>query len=876
MNLKILFFLILVSLSVQKIKAQSSAINEKFDVFKALGDKFYAEEDYYEAALEYQKAAKLKSDDPYVDFTLAECFRKNLDYDDAEKWYQKTFATHNTHYPLSQFWLGLMQKTNGKYIEAEKTLLEFIKNFKPITEEDKLKLSEADFEYKGCIFALEQLNKPVKDIGLFALPAPVNSKSTEYAPMLFFHDSSLVITSARSDSKGSEFNLATGEAKSDNFRFEKKGARWERMHNDDNFDIVNTPKDDGAGELTKDKKKYYYTICDPECAIYVSKTNNGKFTKAIKLNRNINATGYWNAQPTLSPTSDTMFFVSKRPGGKGQHDIWMSINKDKSGTQEDWGPALNMVKINTPYREISPFWDDHTNTIYFASDGHLGFGGLDVYTTKGTKRDSIVNMGLPFNSNRDDFYFTLGKEKGYLVSNRRGGLGKEDIYAFGLKVKESVLGEVVKNSFADAKSVISVGQLVLNDTKEPLANIPVFLKDESGNTIKQAITNEKGEFRFENLPPDQSFKITFNETDSRIVSKLKNEAENQKLESKVPETSETETSTSLSSKTINDKAKMAQAKSKTKKQTKSKPVINVENEENIAVENPANQTMKAESSVTGAKSNITVQEFKIKSSNRKLSKVLFDNVYFDFNSVDLSSSSKKVLDELLKYYGDHKEIQIEIKSFTDGFGVRNYNLLLAEQRGKACFDYLVGRGVDQTALLLTPIGSANFLGSNNSFVGRQLNRRVEFTIIGAKQKYETEAMAYVIEPKMTLFTIAKKFNMSVEELKNLNGISAVDIKAYSAIRVKRAGNDDVIAPTTIETLQNSKQEFKFKNNQFIPTKTNTAEAVDTETDESYHTVQPSETLYSISKKYNIKTEDLKNLNGMGSNDITVGQKLKIR
>jgi outer membrane protein OmpA-like peptidoglycan-associated protein/LysM repeat protein len=293
---------------------------------------------------------------------------------------------------------------------------------------------------------------------------------------------------------------------------------------------------------------------------------------------------------------------------------------------------------------------------------------------------------------------------------------------------------------------------------------------------------------------------------------------------------------------------------------------------------PTTEVIKSESSVTGAKSNITVQEFKVKSSGRKPSKVLFDHVYFDFNSIELNPSSRKVLDELLKYYGDHKEIQIEIKSFADGFGNQSYNLSLAEQRGKACFDYLVGRGVDQTALLLTPVGQANFLGNNNSFVGRQLNRRVEFAIVGAKDKYETEAMAYVIEPKMTLYSIAKKFNMSVDELKNMNGISAVDIKAYSAIRVKRNGNTDVIAPSTKENLQNGKQEYKFQDSQFVPSNSGNAnlESVEPSTEEGFYIVQPSETLYSISKKYNMTADDLKNLNGLTSNDISVGQKLKIK
>ncbi|TAG52560.1 MAG: hypothetical protein EAZ27_12125, partial [Cytophagales bacterium] len=513
-------------------QAKMSLTDTKFKEHKEAGDKYFNDDEFYLAAMEYHKAEKLKPTDHYVLWRLAESYRKYQDYDDAEVWYAKLCATPDNSYPLALFQLGLMQKTNSKYIDAENTLSSFIKNFKPITEEDKLELKEAEFEYKGCVYALDLLRKPVKQNNFKLLPAPLNSKSVDYAPMIFFHDSSIVITSQRSDAKGSEMNLATGEARSDNFRFEKTGNKWLRHHNDDNFDIVNTPKDDGAGELTHDHSKYYYTICDPECDIFVSKKVAGKFTKPLKLNKNINIPNYWNAQPTVSPTADTMFFVSKRPNGKAiqpnkqyDHDIWMSINKDKTGATEDWGTAVNLTNINTPYIEIAPFWDDHTNTIYFASNGHVGFGGWDIYQAKGKNRDSIVNLGMPFNSARDDFYFTLGKEKGYLVSNRVGGIGKDDIYSFDINVKESTIGDIPKDSFANAESVSSVGRIILNDSQQPVADLPVFLKDENGNTVREGRTNNNGEFKFENLPPDKNYKITMNENDPRLKTNVNYEVQ---------------------------------------------------------------------------------------------------------------------------------------------------------------------------------------------------------------------------------------------------------------------------------------------------------------------------------------------------------------
>ncbi|MDX2196111.1 MAG: LysM peptidoglycan-binding domain-containing protein [Cytophagales bacterium] len=893
--------------------------DEKYNEHKEAGDKFFEDEEYFLASQEYHKAVKLKPNEHYILWRLAESYRLFLDYDDAELWYEKLGAHPDHAFPLSLFWLGLMEKIQAKYTEAEATLSTFIKTFQPKTDEDRIKLKEADFEYKGCIYALEQLKKPIKSVNLTLLPSPVNSKKIDAAPMLFYNDSSIVITSSRADAKGSEINMATGESRTDNFRFDKIGDRWERSHNDDNFNIVNTPKDDGAGELTHDKQKYYYTICDPECAIYVSKKVNEKFTKPIKLNKNINASGYWNAQPTVSPTADTMFFVSKRPGGKGQHDIWMSVNKDKTGASEDWGSALNMVNINTPYVEISPFWDDHTNSIYFASNGHIGFGGWDIYHAAGTRRDSIVNIGLPFNSSRDDYYYNLGKDKGYLASNREGGMGEFDIYSFDIHAKESEIGAIPRDSFADAQSVSSVGKLVYNDTQAPVANVSVYLKDQSGEVLKEAITNASGEFRFENLPPDKDYKILIKENDPRIKAidtKLEKtpaaaasgvptaptpvSAENKPAPNEAPKPAPTpvetpaptlaaeptpastaspatpdnnasspspttESNAASASKAPVEKkpAQSASPKSRTK-ETKEPKAIALEN-----------STVKSKTNNAPSSKAIIVQKFNINGSSLKPSKVFFENVYFDFNNVELSKSAKKAMDALILYYGDNKEIQIEIKAYSDAYGDPAYNKELSKQRGQACFDYLAANGVEQTALLISPLGEDKPVAGSNSFTGRQLNRRVEFSIIGGKKPYQPTAMAYVVEPRMNLYAISRKFNMKVSELREMNGITEPYIQAYSTIRVKRTDEAINIAPATITNLKSGAQEFKFENNQFVPVQTS-ADNTPPSAGEGEYIVQPQETLFSIAKRNGITVEQLQQLNGLSDNNIKVGQKIKLK
>jgi outer membrane protein OmpA-like peptidoglycan-associated protein len=783
---------------------------KEYQKYISTGDKFYAAEDFFSASQEYLKASKLNENDGYPDMKIAECYRLNSDYNDAEKWYEKCVLYYKAKDATLVFWLGMMQKTNGKYSDAEITLNKFISTYKPKDAEEKAILKIAEVEMKGCRYAQQQLEQPTKEININLLPFPVNTKNSEFAPVIFYHDSSIVITSARADSKGEQLNLTTGEARTDNFRYEKRGERWLRTDNEDNFDVVNTANDDGAGQLNKKTNKYYYTICDPECGIYLSRKNDGKFTKPEKLNININD-GYWNAQPTITASADTMFFVSKRDGGQGANDIWMSINADKSGAREDWGVARNMYSINTSGAEIAPFWDSETNTLYFASNGLIGFGGLDIYKTNIYKIGAPENLGLPYNSNLDDFYFTLGKLKGYIVSNRYGGFGLGDIYSFDRYVKETMVGYVpTKENPIDAESISSVGKIYYADTQESVPNTSIYLKDESGIVLKEAITNTNGEFRFDNLAPDKNFKIIINSNDPRIRAKVEYFVNRQgKLEGKIYLTK---------TNSINNKKEEKPAE---EAKIEEKPAVTPSPELDKAEKKEDERTVNNETQVTIEKKPLAMGSNKKQVSKsaipKKLGKVLFENVYYGFNESELSNSAKIVLDNLAQYLQENKSAQVEIRAFTDGLGNTSYNLSLAKERGKACFDYLISKGVEQTSLLIIPAGSTNAVGNNNSYIGRQLNRRVQFTINGASTKYQQSTSVYIVEPKMTIFSLAKKYNISVNSLIEMNGINENEFKAYSAIRVPEMSKNG-ISTATLDALKNNKTEYKFENMQFVPLK----------------------------------------------------------
>ena len=147
-----------------------------------------------------------------------------------------------------------------------------------------------------------------------------------------------------------------------------------------------------------------------------------------------------------------------------------------------------------------PFIND--KKLYFASNGHVGLGGLDVYEVaydeEGFKE--VTNMGQPINSNKDDFSYIVNEEnqKGYFASNRRGGKGDDDIYSF----ERLVLEEVVKNAISGVVTELITGDL--------MPKALVTLLDENNIKLKEMVTEDDGSFVFEDLDSNTKYTIKDN------------------------------------------------------------------------------------------------------------------------------------------------------------------------------------------------------------------------------------------------------------------------------------------------------------------------------------------------------------------------------
>lgn len=387
--------------------------------------------EYYEAAAIYRKVYTKTSPNKrdlrgYIAFRMAECNRLVNNTGKAISGYTNAIRYD---YPDSVSYLRLaqMQHKNGQYAEA-------IKNYDIYSENDpssQLALNGI----QGCELAPEWKKSPtryeVHRMDKF------NSRRAEFSPMLTGGKyDQLYFASSRNKDKEAKISAITGQNNNDLFvvKQDERGAWLAPQVLEDE---VNTEFDEGTPSFSADGNTMYYTYCaqDPEgprtSEIYISTRSSakwGKGTRATIVKDSVTALGH----PSISPDGKYLYYVSDAVGGFGGKDIFRSkvLGSNSFGPMENLGEA-----INTAGDEMFPYCRDSV-TLYFASNGHPGMGGLDLFkaTQDSTGNWTVVNLGAPINSSGDDFGITFAgqAEKGFFSSNRNDARGYDHLYSFEL------------------------------------------------------------------------------------------------------------------------------------------------------------------------------------------------------------------------------------------------------------------------------------------------------------------------------------------------------------------------------------------------------------------------------------------------------------
>ncbi len=515
-NKKYIFRAVLLFLLLTHVFAKAS---DKVPELIRSGNKTFASEKYYEASQYFKKALELDSKNAEASYQLAECYRNLFDYQNAIKYYQQT-ATLDTEnaYPLTKFYLGLMQRSNGLYQQSSETFKQFIQLAnKNRSKENERFVDLALTEEANNQFVLKKALMPKGNFDFKLLPPLVNSSYNEYGASIYKNDSCIVFSSSRSGTKGRAYDQKYGEFLSDNFIFTKTVGNWEDQTTILGFSSLNTTADDGSGVFNKEKNKFFFTGCyqNYPCQIFVTELIQGKWSRLVALPEPVNVADFNSKQPSISYGGDTLYFSSDRPGGFGQLDIWMSY-LDRAGK---WAIPINLgPEINTPQNEISPFYYDIEGALFFSSNGHKGYGGFDISFVTNIKNPQPINLGQPFNSPKDDLYIHLGTSRGYLTSNKSSADGNFDLYTFNLSTQQTELMSLQGNSqqnemavylnvlrFFDEKDADFYKQLPLQDKM----NVKTYIEKQS---LRKALV-DKSELReelvsfYELLPIEEKNRI---------------------------------------------------------------------------------------------------------------------------------------------------------------------------------------------------------------------------------------------------------------------------------------------------------------------------------------------------------------------------------
>lgn len=406
-----------------------------------------------------------------VAFQLGNCYRKLNMAARASAAYQNAIRYE---YPdsIALYYMARSLQMEGKYqpaIDAYRKFLEY-------SPDDAL----AREGIRGCQNAIRAKSAPASRYKVSRAKL-FNSRRADFAPMYLDKSlNTLYFTSSNEKATGNDKSEITGMKRSDIF-FSTKDEKGNWQRPEQAGGELNTAFDEGVMSFSPDGQTMYLTVArraldrNTSVEIYTSQRSDATWSAPQKLEitaDTISAFGH----PAVSPDGTYLYFASDMPGGFGGKDIWRINLKDRVGSLENMGE-----QINTSGDEMFPYMRTDS-LMYFSSDGHPGFGGLDMFTARLNStgdRWSVENVGIPLNSQGDDFGITFGEgESGFFSSNRGDARGYDHIFSF---VKPDIK--------------VTISGMVLDKDEEPVPNAVIRIVGDDGSNQKE-VARDDGSFRF--------------------------------------------------------------------------------------------------------------------------------------------------------------------------------------------------------------------------------------------------------------------------------------------------------------------------------------------------------------------------------------------
>lgn len=534
------------------------------------------------------------------------------------------------------FDLGEAYLLTGQYKQSIFVLTDFV----TAETQNKQRINKATNWIQNAKFALDHQavgsqykQKPLSDT--------VNCFPLQYFPVLTADQQELIFTRRRGYGQNDDEDLVISR--------KDASGRWQTPQSISSN--INSPDNEGTCTISADGRKIIFTSCggrgySGNCDLFQSIKTGEIWSKPINLGPNVNS-GDWESHPTLSADGRTLYFVSDRKGGFGRNDIWYSTLDDNGR----WAKARNLGEpVNTQYDERSPFIHVNGKTLYFATNGLIGFGGYDIFYTEKTSTgwSAAVNMGAPINDHEHQYslFITADGEKGYY--------SHEEVLANGHEKSKIVEIQIPENQIIKYRSNYVKGVVTDSKTQAKLkARIELF--DINKNEIVSLVDSDSvsGEYLMV-LTQGSEYALYVNKKGYLFKSLNFNYSE-------------------------------------------------VKHFEPLRIDIALDPARKGEAAI-------------------------LKNIFFDVDKYELKEKSYTELEKIVHFLVENPQISIEIGGHTDNTGNINYNQQLSEKRAMAVYTYIINQGISSKRLSARGFGHTRPVATNETEDGRQLNRRIEFTI----------------------------------------------------------------------------------------------------------------------------------------------------
>jgi outer membrane protein OmpA-like peptidoglycan-associated protein len=412
---------------------------------------------------------------------------------------------------------------------------------------------------------------------------------------------------------------------------------------------INTADNEGAFSVSADGRYIFFTSCKRpggvgQCDLWLTIDKNGRWTDPVNLGPVINSRN-WESQPSLASNGKDLYFTSDRSGGFGGTDLYHSSFSDTG-----WSKPRNLgPTINTSRDEQFPFIHPDGNTLYFSSEGHPGMGKSDLFITRklpGNKWANPENLGFPINSAGNDWNLVVsrdGKTAYYSSDKLKEGFGGMDIYSF--QLPENLQAKQVNYASGVVKDF---------NTKVPLGAV-VLLTPLDGSTPTRTIAPERTGSFMVALVANTRYALTIEKRGYLFHSEY----------------------------------------------------FDMPN-------STADKPFELE---------IFLKTIEVGNS------IVLKNVFFDTDKFDLKVESNTELDKLAELLNSNSTLKIQIGGHTDNQGSESHNITLSKNRANAVFNYLISKGITGSRMTFKGFGASQPIASNETKEGRALNRRTEFKIV---------------------------------------------------------------------------------------------------------------------------------------------------